>query len=109
MESASVSTVALGLIVGPLSLWAWSWIFDRLYPKAHGELTTSRGQAQVLLAAAAASLGAGAILVGSVWLFGLYPLYERGPLFFWAFAIGALIAKVATYLWSRSRPRESDS
>jgi hypothetical protein len=109
MDSASVGTAALGLVVGPASLCAWSWIFDRLYPKADGELRANRGQAQVLLAAAAASIGAGLIVVGSVWAFGIYPLYDRGPLFFWSFAIGAAVFKTAAYFWGLIRPRESDS
>src|SRR5690242_10610798 len=98
MDLATVGIAALGLVLGPLAFSAHSWAFDRLYPKIDPELRTNRGQAQVLLATVASFAALGAVLFFALWAFGLYPLYSRGPLFFWSFFIGAALFGVGVRL-----------
>ncbi len=89
MDIATVGIAALGLILGPLAFFAYSWVFDRLYPTVDLGLRSHRAQAQMLFATVTSFGALAAVLFLALWAFDLYPLYSRGPLFFYSFFIGA--------------------
>ena len=113
MDLATVGIAALGLILGPLSFFAYSWVFDRLYPTVDPGLRTNRAQAQVLLATVASFAALVAVLFFALWVFDLYPLYSRGPLFFYSFFIGAGVfgfgLRLIQHFRSLLHARDSDS
>ena len=113
MDLATVSIAALGLVLGPTSFLAYSWVFDRLYPKGDAALRTNRAQAQVLLATVASFAALAGLMFLALWAFGLYPLYSRGPLFFWSFFVGAGLfgvgIRLVHHIRSLLHARDSDS
>jgi hypothetical protein len=114
MDFASVGIVVLGLALGPLAFWAHSWIAHRLTrDNPDPELRTNRGQAQLILAEFAGLLALAGIMFLGLWMFDLYPLYSRAPLFFCSFFIGAAVFSLGVRLVRYARgllhARDGDS
>ena len=99
MDLEAVGTVVLGLVLGPVGLLVHNWVAERLArSNPDPALRTNRGQAQFIFAATAALVAMSAVMFIGIWIFGLYPLYSRGPLFFWSFFIGAAVFSVGVRL-----------
>ena len=99
MELETVGVAVLGLVLGPLGLLTYYWVDDRLdRSNPDPSLRTDRGQAQTILAASAGLLAMSAVMFAALWMFDLYPLYSRGPVFFWSFLIGAALFSVGIRL-----------
>jgi hypothetical protein len=114
VDLESVGVVVLGLVLGPLGLLAYNWMAQRLVrSNPDPALRTNRGQAQFILAATAALVAMSAVMFFGIWVFGFYPLYSRGPLFFWSFFIGAAVFSTGVRLMHHIRglphARDGDS
>ena len=114
MELEAVGIAVLGFMLGPLSLIAHHWVADRI--SGHNpdtDLRTNRGQAQFLLAGIAAVVAMAAVVLFGIWVFGLYPLYYRGPLLFSSWLVGALVFSFGVRLFHHIRgllnARDGDS
>lgn len=103
MTAANLGIVALGVVLAPIALVTWGWVFDRIYPKGAGENVTGRELAQILLATAAACLIFGVVILIPLLVFGLYPLHANSPIFGWSFLISALAWVFGIRLWHHIR------
>jgi hypothetical protein len=94
VDTETADIAVLGLVLGPLSLLTYRWVAERLdRHNPDPALRSNRGQAQTIFAATAALVAMSAVMFAGLWIFNLYPLYSRGPLFFGSFVIGgALLA-----------------
>ena len=99
MDIETVGIAVLGLVLGPLGLLTYQWVAERLdRNNPDPALRTNRGQAQTIFAVTAALVAMSAVMFCGLWIFDLYPLYSRGPLFFWCFFIGGALFSVGLRL-----------
>lgn len=93
---------ALGCVLGIFFLPVYEAVYWGVARNARGDLSTdNRSQAIVIVATILACTVSGAALVGGLYVFGLFPLENRAPVFFWFWLIGAVLFRA--FGWYRER------
>ncbi len=97
MNANLAGLIALGLVVGLIFLPAVEHAYWAIALVAPTDGRDNKSQALMLLAALAACLVAGIVVLGPLYALGYIPLWEKYNYFAWPFVLGLAI----TRLWQR--------
>jgi hypothetical protein len=99
---AHFGVAVLGFVVGIFFLPIYEAVYWRVARYARGDLSTdNRSQAITMLATILACTFSGAVLLGALYVFGLFPLGNKAPIFFWFWLFGAALFRA--FGWYRER------